>query len=245
MRLLSYNIHKGIGGVDRKYDLERIIAVIAAENPDFICLQEVDKQARRSKLHDQGAMLAERFGLAAHMQQINVHLKRGCYGNLLLSRWPFHSKHQVSLRLQRKKPRGAQLAVIESPLGLFHLVNWHLGLAERERHWQVAHLLEHRLFAEGARHPTLIVGDFNDWRNTLARGPFRQHGFHQITTPIFRFRSFPAFAALGPLDKAFQRGLLIQKAHIVRTPAAKRASDHLPLVIDFEVAPSAPAESPT
>ena len=47
MRLLSYNIHKGIGGRDRRYRLERIIAVIEHENPDLICLQEVDQNVRR------------------------------------------------------------------------------------------------------------------------------------------------------------------------------------------------------
>ena len=48
MRLLTYNIHKGIGGRDRRYSLERIIDVIEAENPDLICLQEVDRHVRRS-----------------------------------------------------------------------------------------------------------------------------------------------------------------------------------------------------
>ena len=42
---------------------------------------------------------------------------------------------------KRRKPRGAQLAVVETPEGPLHLVHWHLGLAERERHWQVRHLL--------------------------------------------------------------------------------------------------------
>ena len=62
------------------------------------------------------------------------------------------------------------MAVVDSPEGSFHLVHWHLGLAERERHWQVRHLLDHHLFRQRAHLPTLIVGDFNDWRNTLAKG---------------------------------------------------------------------------
>ena len=47
MRLLSYNIHKGIGGRDRRYDIQRVIEVIEEENPDLICLQEVDHHVRR------------------------------------------------------------------------------------------------------------------------------------------------------------------------------------------------------
>lgn len=238
MRLLSYNIHKGIGGVDRRYRLQRIIDVIAAEEPDLICLQEVDKHVRRSRHDDQGKLLAERFEAVAHLHQVNVHLKEGGYGNLLLSPWPLISKHQISLKHTWRKSRGAQLAVIDGPDGPFQLVHWHLGLGEKERHWQVAHLLEHHLFREAGHLPTLIIGDFNDWRNTLARGPFNKHGFRQITEPIFRFRSFPAFAAVGSLDKAFHRGMKVQKAHIVRSKAARRASDHLPLVIDFHIAES-------
>jgi endonuclease/exonuclease/phosphatase family metal-dependent hydrolase len=36
MRLLSWNIHKGIGGRDRRYALDRIVACIEAENPDLV-----------------------------------------------------------------------------------------------------------------------------------------------------------------------------------------------------------------
>ena len=59
MRLLSYNIHKGIGGRDRVYRLERIIQVIEAEHPDFICLQEVDRHVARSRHDDQPRKLSE------------------------------------------------------------------------------------------------------------------------------------------------------------------------------------------
>ena len=236
MRLLSYNIHKGIGGRDRRYQIERIVDVIEHENPDLICLQEVDRNVRRSRYHDQPKMLAEYFRAEAHLYQLNVHLKEGGYGNLLLSRWPFESHHHISLKYKNNKARGAQIAVVQSPEGLFQLAHWHLGLAERLRLWQVTHVLEHHLFRESLHLPSLMVGDTNDWRNQLERGPFAKHGFSQITTPPFRFRSFPAYLAMGSLDKAFYRGgLLIRGAHIVRSALAKRASDHLPLVIDFHL----------
>ena len=103
----------------------------------------------------------------------------------------------------RDETARCQLAVVESPEGPFHLVHWHLGLAERERHWQVRHLLDHSRFHESAHLPTLIVGDFNDWLNTLARGPFAAHDFVQVTTPRSRFRSFPAYWPVASLDKAF------------------------------------------
>ena len=63
MRLLSYNMHKGIGGRDRRYRLQRIIDVIETENPDLICLQEVDRHVLRSKLDDQPQIAGRVFQL--------------------------------------------------------------------------------------------------------------------------------------------------------------------------------------
>ncbi len=237
MRLLSYNIHKGIGGRDRKYRLERVLSVVEAENPDLICLQEVDRNVRRSRFHNQPKLLTEYFRSADSAFQMNVHLKTGGYGNLILSRWPFETRHQISLRMNNKKPRGAQLIVVPTPEGTLQLVNWHLGLADRERRWQVEHLLNHHLFREADHLPTMIIGDFNDWRNGLDNGPFQSRGFQQVTAPISRFRSFPAYLPVGALDKAFCRGgVVVKHARIVRTKAAKVASDHLPLVVDFHLA---------
>lgn len=235
MRVLSYNIHKGIGGRDRRYRIERIIRVIEEENPDLICLQEVDRNVRRTRFDDQPGRLAEVLH-AVSLFQLNVHLKAGGYGNLILSRWPFRGQHQVSLRQPRRKPRGAQLVVVDTPEGGLHLVNWHLGLNEKERHWQVDRLLTHRLYRESAHLPTLIIGDTNDWRNTLAAGPFARHGFAHVTGPPSRFRTFPAYLPMGSLDKAYCCGAVrIQHARVVHGPLARDASDHLPLVVDFHL----------
>jgi len=239
MRLLSYNIHKGIGGRDGRYRFDRVVSVIRAEEPDLICLQEVDRGAARSRYDDQPALLAEALRPAAALYQQNVMTRRGGgYGNLVLSRWPLRATHQVSIRKGRRRPRGAQLLVVETPRGALHLVQWHLGLAETERHWQAAHLLDHPLFRESAGLPTLVVGDFNDWRNTLAAGPFARHGFQHWTAPRSRFRSFPALLPVLALDKAFARGALeLDAARVVRSPMARVASDHLPLEVDFHIAP--------
>ncbi len=41
IRLVIYNIHKCIGGIDRRYDLPRIVEVINHYRPDIVLLQEV------------------------------------------------------------------------------------------------------------------------------------------------------------------------------------------------------------
>ncbi len=240
MRLITYNIHKGIGGRDRRYRLERIMDVLENENPDLICLQEVDRNVRRSRFHDQPRKLADHFCAASRMFQLNVRLKQGGYGNLLLSRWPILQKHHVSLRIGDKKARSAQLAVVDTPEGHLQIINLHLGLAEKERHLQIQRLLTHHLFLESAELPTVIAGDTNDWRDSLKDGPFFAHGFQQITSPVSRYRSFPAYMAVGSLDKVFYRGKIdISHVRAVRSRISKTASDHLPIVVDLHLASAA------
>ena len=237
MRILSWNIHKGIGGRDRRYSLSRIIDCIEAENPDIVCLQEVDRLVRRSRFDDQPRLLA-RYFRAHSIFQSNVAVGGGCYGNLVLSRWPLESRHRITLRQGSRKPRGAQLLVVNSPEGPLHVVHTHLGLAERERHWQIERLLGHVLLRSAEPLPTLLVGDLNDWRDTLAGASLAANGFAQVTAPAGKFRSFPAWLAIGSLDKAFVRGPVeVRHARIVRTSLSKTASDHLPLVIDFHMMP--------
>jgi len=235
MRLLSYNIHKGVGN-DRRYRLERTIQVIKDESPDIICLQEVDYNVRRSSYDDQPGLLVDALKAEAYTYQLNVPRREGGYGNLILSRWPFRSRHQVSLQLKKRKPRGAQLVVVDTPEGPLHVVNWHLGLREKERRWQVNHLLHHEDFHKSAQFPTVIVGDSNDWRNTLEELIFARHSFHQATSPLHQFRSFPSFLMLMALDKLFYRGsVAVKEAKVVRSRLARRASDHLPLVADLQL----------
>jgi endonuclease/exonuclease/phosphatase family metal-dependent hydrolase len=236
MRILSYNIHKGIGGVDRRYNLDRVCRVIEHEKPDIICLQEVTRNAVRTLHHDQPQLLAQAFAEYHWCFQMNVRYKVGGYGNMLLSRWPFHEQHHLCLRHMKRKPRGAQVVIVDTPAGHLRLTNWHLGLAERERHWQVDRLLRHPTLCPKRPLPSVIVGDFNDWRNTLAKGPFARHDFAEATAPTKMFRSFPAFWGVFSLDKAFYRGdVAVDHVRIVRTKLAYFASDHLPLVLDIQI----------
>ena len=238
MRLISYNIHKAIGGRDRRYDLDRVARVIEHEDPDIVCLQEVTRHARRTLGDDQSALLAARFASVAHAFQMTVRYRVGGYGNLVLSRWPVTDSHDLCLRWKGWKPRGAQIVGLDTPGGPLLLANWHLGLRSRERHWQAEKLLAHPRMRDPAGPSTLVVGDFNDWRGTLGAAALAGHGFAEATRPPSRFRSFPAFLPLLALDKAFYRGgVRVTEARVVRTPLARRASDHLPLVLDFTLAP--------
>jgi len=83
LRLLSYNIHAGIG-TDKVYDLERIAAVIKSTNPHIVALQEVDKETKRSR----GIDIAKKLGELTGMKSVfgaSIEIGGGEYGNAILT----------------------------------------------------------------------------------------------------------------------------------------------------------------
>lgn len=242
LRILTWNMHKGIGSLDRRYDLERIATVIEYYDPDVVALQEVDDGVPRSASDDQAGMLGARLGYPHVAFGPNVYLKRGCYGNALLSRHPIVHWHNIDLTLAGKKARGALYAELrvtsaEHRLTL-HVVNIHLGLSGMERRWQIRNLLACAELANLDRLGRIVVaGDTNDWSGALVRGRLRRAGF-QCVTGVGRRASltFPSWQPVGALDRVFTHGKIVcDHHHRARLALASEASDHLPVVVDAEL----------
>src|SRR5688572_20790687 len=84
LRVLTYNIHHGVGK-DSDLDLSRIASVISAANPDVVSLQEVDNGVPRSSSVNQVARLAELTGMQSYFGKAR-NLDGGSYGNGVLIR---------------------------------------------------------------------------------------------------------------------------------------------------------------
>ncbi|HEY4234660.1 MAG TPA: endonuclease/exonuclease/phosphatase family protein [Lacipirellulaceae bacterium] len=237
-RLLSYNIHKGIGGVDRRHKLDRIIETVNYYAPDIAVLQEVDEGVPRTKQERQAEVLSGETGLEHFAYQRNVSLKVGHYGNAILSRWPLHETSSVDLSIRLKKRRGAMVASCRIPgrseTHRVVLANIHLGLSGLERRMQLRRLLAAECMVHVRRTtPLVIAGDYNDVWSSLGWLVMRKEGFVAAGK---RIRTFPAAMPLRALDRVFYRGE-IRALHTFagHTETARRASDHLPLVVDFEL----------
>jgi len=237
LRLLTYNIHKGIGGADRRYRLERVIETLQHCQPDIALLQEVDDGVPRSRHERQVDLLAEAVGLPHRAYQQNVRLKRGHYGNAVLSRFPMSSEADIDLTIPLKKRRRALVVRCRVPVG-GHLrsllvVNVHLGLSSMERQLQLRRLLKRHPLAHAAwRLPIVIGGDYNDVFGNLGKRVMFSQGFSSVGQKI---RTFPAVLPVSSLDRIFYRGSLqLRHAFASRSQLARQASDHLPLVADFD-----------
>lgn len=243
-RLLTYNIHRAIG-VDRKFMPQRIVAILRRYDPDIALLQEVDVGVPRSGRMNLAAHLAHQLGYPHRALGLNVFYKQGKYGNATLSHFAIGRQRNIDLTLGGTKGRGAQHTRIrmsrDNQAVDLDVFNIHLSLTAAMRRRQVATLLATPdMAALDSRTPCLIAGDMNDWRGELKRKLFVPAGFACATNrrPGSRaaLKTFPSFAPTGGLDKIFYRGpLKLLHAYRSRLALARVASDHLPVIADFEL----------
>lgn len=238
LRIVTWNIHKGIG-TDRAYRLDRVVAVLRDLDADVICLQEVDQGVPRSSFENQAEHLSEALGYPHAALGLNVRVKDGAYGNLILSRSPLADVHNVDLTVGPKKRRSGLVARVRAgPPGGFWLANVHLGLMHLERKIQVRRLLEHLFEGTQPDEPMVIAGDWNEWTTRLVRTVVNEHGFHLARTdrrPRGE-RTWPSRKPLVALDKILYRDP-IRCHHVicVLDEVTRVASDHLPLMVELEV----------
>lgn len=239
IRVVTWNIHKGIGGIDRRYDLDRVVGVLNRIQPDLALLQEVADDLPRSKFHDQAEMLSELLSLPHLAFHPEHRFSIGGYGNAILCRWPLSNIERVDLTIGWRKRRGVLQARARVRLPKGHsrtimIYNMHLGLAGSERAAQLDRFLACKPFARlHERTPIIVAGDLNDLWGTLGPRFLIPKGFSRAGALS---NTFPAYMPIRPLDGLFVRGdLRSETAHVVRSTLSRQASDHLPLVADLQL----------
>jgi len=246
IRILSYNIHKAIG-IDGRFVPERIVEIIRHHNPDIALLQEVDRHVPRSGMTDLASRLAGELSYAYRAVGMNVHMKRGKYGNATLSRFPIGRQRNIDLTVGGTKRRGAQHTRLHIEYRghryEIDVFNVHLGLTARLRREQMERLLATADIRHLASHaPCVIAGDTNDWQGELKRKFFVPAGFSCATNrragSRWAIKTFPSVAPNIGLDKIFYRGAIeLVHAQRSRLKLARLASDHLPVLADFDLHP--------
>jgi endonuclease/exonuclease/phosphatase family metal-dependent hydrolase len=221
-RILTWNIHKGIGA-DRRYDLGRIIDLARSHEPDIVALQEVDSRGRDPTNLPLAAL---KLALGSHAAEARtIVAEDGHYGHVLISRWPLEEIALHDVSIGRREPRCAIDAVIRTPRGPFRVIATHLGLGLGERRRQIARLVA-LARAAAETQGLVMLGDFNDWHGEVRRAL-------DDLLPAWSFlRTFPARRPLFKLDRIFCRpaGALSQ---CWTDGEARRASDHLPVIADL------------
>ena len=234
---MTYNIHKCVGGVDRRLDPSRIAETIAYYGPAIVLLQEVASPKEGGSDKKQVDILGDRLGYPHRAYFPNVARRGGHYGNAILSLYPITEINHIDLTVPLKKRR----SVIHARIRLrrasgqgrtINVYNLHLGLSGLERKSQLRRFLTSHPFAHlHARAPIIVGGDFNDVWGTLGNKILEPAGFRGAAQ---RLRTFPAFLPMRGLDAFYVRGdIRLTHAQRAHTAVSRRASDHLPVIADM------------
>lgn len=238
LRVMTFNIHAGIG-TDGRYDLERVAALVTAQEPDLLGLQEVDRHYdTRSAFEDQPARLAELTGLLSSFGPTIARnapsegAPRREYGNLILSRFPISSSCSTALPSTLEE-RALLEVVVDLGVGVpltFFDIHLGLGTGSLERAPQA---LAAAARVDAAAPPRILVGDAN------VQPPSEE------LVPLFD-RLADVWPEVGsgegatiPSDAPRWRIDLVLVERVMRPlrawTIATDASDHLPVVCDVAV----------
>ena len=240
-RIMTYNVHSCVG-VDGRLDVGRIAAVIAQAKPDIVALQELDVGRSRTGKVDQAHAIASRLGMGFHFN-CAMQVEEERYGDAILTALPVRLVRSGALptltRVRGLEPRGALWLERVLDGRALQVVNTHLGLIPHEQRAQAAALIgpDWTGAPEAKTHPMILLGDFNATPHAQAYRTLAA-GFADARLQAPGARRTPTFPSRLPMlaiDHVFLRGSV--RAVRVETfagPLARRASDHLPLVVDFE-----------
>lgn len=235
LRVATYNIHK-CQGFDRRTSPARIISVLRELDADLMCLQEVVNAP--TPIFNQADQIARAFPSYTACFGANRPLRGGTYGNLTLSRLPVLGWKNIDIT-QKREPRGVLITDVSvGAHTVLHVFNVHLGTGFIERRYQAGRLMsEDVLTHPELQGPRLVLGDLNEWvrgRTTkLLRGTLETfQPRHALRFP----NTFPGMLPFITLDHCyFEEPLKLLSSALWRSKTALVASDHLPLLADFEL----------
>lgn len=236
IRIATYNIHKCVG-IDRRFSPERIADVLREVEADVVALQEVLCHHNSLKRDHQAEFIAAELGVNYYLGE-NRLIREGLYGNAVLTRLPVKHAQNYDISVQKREPRGCLHTEIELDAHhSLHFFNLHLGTSFFERRKQVHRVfnqdvLQNKKFS-GRR---IVAGDFNEWTRGLTTKTFKAN-FQTVDArlDLGKARTFPGVLPLFHLDHIyFDRKFKLVNAFLHRSRTALVASDHLPIVAEFE-----------
>jgi endonuclease/exonuclease/phosphatase family metal-dependent hydrolase len=235
-------MHKAVG-LDGRRDPHRVLHVLQEINADVVALQEADKRiggrgstvphelidshgiykpvhlgVRHKRVFDKARRHADRL-LKVNTRNI------GWHGNAILVKKHIGVLDCAALELPTLEPRGAviaELLVNEKPI---RVVGMHLDLSGLWRRRQMRAILD-AVARRPNKMPTVLMGDTNEWRAAAGCLNELEPEFHVAPTGP----SFHARHPVAQLDRIIvAKELNIEAAGVHMSPAARRASDHLPI----------------
>ncbi|HWR15067.1 MAG TPA: endonuclease/exonuclease/phosphatase family protein [Terriglobales bacterium] len=237
VRIASYNVHK-CRGMDGRLRPERVADVLRSLDADIIALQEVIAGSTGDPTLNHPQYFASLLpGYSVIFGEARLHLGAP-YGNAFLSRLPVVRSQTYDLTRHGRERRGCLRADVDCQGHLLHLFNVHLGTSFFERRHQGRQLISTDVLKSAElKNPAIVVGDFNEWTRGLATRLMSTH-FRSVDARLHlqRRSTYPGFFPLLHLDHFyFDERLTLRRAQLIRNKLTLLASDHLPIVAEFDL----------
>lgn len=229
IKVLSFNVHKGIGWHPFRRTFLQIDAEIRKFSPDIIFFQEI---------------------LGAHVENIaldiwphyrygkNVVYPKGHFGNAIFSKFPIIHSENFDLSTYRLEKRGLLHSIVLLPnQSYLHLLCVHLGLFKQSRMKQYEKIISFMKSTINEGDPIILGGDFNDWGSHATLPLVRNFNLIEAFLLLHGAyaRTFPAWAPMLKLDRIYTRGMQVIEAEKMTKKPWKTLSDHLALTVTLSI----------
>ncbi len=233
LELITYNIRKGKGASGRSKTAFQGVREALREHPvDIVLVQEAFHA--NGEDHHQSNELATSLGYNVYYEP-NKHRKVGHHGNTTLTRHDAIEVENFDISTNPIERRGALYVKLQTPLGVVHVLNVHLGLNQRQRRRQlkaIGGILDERC---PSHQPVILAGDFNDWNlrmDAVVRSDLGLvNAFGELAAHP---KTWPARRPVFKLDRVYVRHLAPQGTTLLDGPPWSELSDHLPLRVTLQ-----------
>ncbi|TGD61059.1 metal-dependent hydrolase [Tabrizicola sp. WMC-M-20] len=224
LTVASWNIRAGLGRDFRRRPSRTIDAIVDFD-ADVVLLQEAD-----FRIPPRHAALPRMQGRIGPFEVIDLTpsaVGLGWHGIAMLKR-PGTEVGAIHLHdLPALEPRGVVIVDLTVRGVAVRIVGVHLGLLRGNRRKQISFIVAR--LAELDHRPTVIAGDYNEWRD--------QRGFEAVPDWLCIHSPGPTFPAGRPflnLDRlVYSRDLELLSSGVIAGPNAIMASDHRPIIGQF------------
>ena len=249
LKVLSYNIHYGVG-MDSEKDLDRIAKVINAANPDIVGLQEVADSAMIATLSQRTGM-AGIFGASTEDEPPNLYrllnipipVAQLHYGDGILTKYPFQylgnlsipsassSRYQamcIKVDLTEKYGRKKSATFITTHFDYLESIG-----SENARRAAVE-VIEEAFIEDTSGISYILTGDLNATPNSDVLKLLEQKGWVQENLGKKLF-TVPSTSPFKQIDFVLVRPKSHWRIIDVRVIEEDQASDHLPILMTLEL----------
>ncbi|MFP4546794.1 MAG: endonuclease/exonuclease/phosphatase family protein [Fidelibacterota bacterium] len=232
LTLMSYNVRHGVS-MHWKPAIKDQAAIINAQSPDWVGLQEIDHLCRRSNTIDQTSEFGDLTGMRGFFGKF-MDFDSGRYGMAVLSNLPVVKTKILELP-EGAEPRVAIIQTVKLNKKLkLALANVHFDWTTSDYRISQAQTLISYL--DKLQLPTIVLGDYNAKPGSPTLKLFMDSGFQPVKKKENQL-TWPAENPTVEIDHFFIRGT--RKINIspefIKVLNEPEASDHLPVVARLKI----------